>query len=245
MLRRLMKSSLRATGVYPIARAVKRSLSAEAKRVFRDEQQLYRSFLKPGDLVFDIGVNVGVKSEIFLALGARVVGVEPNPLCRPAIDFQFGSNPRFTLVQKAVGGEIGEATLYFVGTDATASLRKDWPWVGSKAAQARTQVTTLDELIAAYGVPALCKIDVEGFEKEVISGLTSLVPLITFEFHLRERERLQACIENLARLSPIEINVNLMDSGDLCFDTWLSPEDFLARTDLPEEADCWVRPKTL
>jgi FkbM family methyltransferase len=246
MFRRLVKNGLQMTGFYPVARFVTRALSADAKRIFRDELRLFRSFVKPGDLVFDIGVNVGVKSEIFLALGARVVGVEPNPLCKPAIDFQFGSNPRYTLVQKAVGGEIGQATLHFVGTDSTASLRDDWPFVtGSNIERTLTEVTTLDELIATYGIPTLCKIDVEGFERQVISGLTQLLPLLTFEYHLHERAELRACVESLARLGAIEINVNLMDTGDLRYDTWLSPEEFLARTDLPEAADCWVRPKSV
>ena len=36
--------------------------------------------------------------------------------------------------------------------------------------------TTLDELIAAYGIPAFVKIDVEGMEHEVLAGLSQPVP---------------------------------------------------------------------
>ena len=34
------------------------------------------------------------------------------------------------------------------------------------------EVTTLDDLIAVHGAPAFCKIDVEGFEVDVLAGLT-------------------------------------------------------------------------
>ncbi len=245
MLKRLVKNSLIKTGLFPAARALKRSFSGETRRIFRDEQRLYRPFVRPGDLVFDVGVNVGQKSEIFLAIGARVVGVEPNPMCWPVIDYQFGKNPNYTLVRKAAGDAVGEATLHFVGTDATASLREDWPYVsvdGSAVETAATPVTTLDELIATYGVPALCKIDVEGFEKHVMAGLGKPVPLVTFEYHLSEIAELRACLDQLASLGPIELNANVMDTGDLVFESWLSPEAFLAHPELPHEADCWVRP---
>src|SRR4051812_6131238 len=47
-----------------------------------DEQrrrELYRPYVRPGDLVFDIGANAGRVTETFMALGAQVVAVEPNP----------------------------------------------------------------------------------------------------------------------------------------------------------------------
>lgn len=43
-------------------------------------RKFYSQFLSPGDLVFDIGANVGVYTEVFSSLGSRVVAVEPNPI---------------------------------------------------------------------------------------------------------------------------------------------------------------------
>jgi hypothetical protein len=48
---------------------------AEVRKI----REFYRPFVKPGSLVFDIGANRGVHTREFLALGARVVAVEPIP----------------------------------------------------------------------------------------------------------------------------------------------------------------------
>ena len=40
-------------------------------------ENLYRQFINPGELVFDIGANTGSRSKVFMGLGARVVAVEP------------------------------------------------------------------------------------------------------------------------------------------------------------------------
>ena len=124
-LRRNVKLVLQRCGLYPVARAVSRRLSPSIRKVRQAETGLYRQFIKPGDLVFDIGVNVGQKSEIFLALGAAVIGVEPNPNCHEALAFQFDGNRRFPLIPKAAGATPGTAMLNFVSSDATASLRAD------------------------------------------------------------------------------------------------------------------------
>lgn len=44
------------------------------------------------------------------------------------------------------------------------------------------EVTTLDNLIATYGEPAFCKIDVEGFEVDVLAGLTRPLRGLSFEY---------------------------------------------------------------
>ncbi|MBB4153552.1 FkbM family methyltransferase [Sphingomonas jinjuensis] len=68
---------------------------------------------------------MGQKSQVFLAAGFRVIAVEPNPNCFPAINYKFGRNSDFTLVSSALGAAPGRTTLNFVDDDSTASLRAD------------------------------------------------------------------------------------------------------------------------
>jgi 16S rRNA A1518/A1519 N6-dimethyltransferase RsmA/KsgA/DIM1 with predicted DNA glycosylase/AP lyase activity len=54
----------------------------------------YRQFIKPNDLVFDVGANIGNYTAIFLALGARVLAIEPQAECMAQLRARFGRHPR-------------------------------------------------------------------------------------------------------------------------------------------------------
>jgi hypothetical protein len=67
-------------GLYRAARNGYERLFARARYDQRqNERDFYRRFIRPGDLVFDVGANVGKRSAVFLDLGATVVAIEPNP----------------------------------------------------------------------------------------------------------------------------------------------------------------------
>src|SRR5262245_14614026 len=78
----VIKSLARRAGLYRQTRWIYRHvLNREDFRHFELERALYRPFIHPGDLCFDIGANYGFKTEVFLSLGARVVAFEPQPDC--------------------------------------------------------------------------------------------------------------------------------------------------------------------
>jgi predicted RNA methylase len=71
---------------HPIKRVIRRrrdlkSLSAW-NSVDQRRSEFYSQFVSSGDLVFDVGANVGNRSKIFSRLGARVIAFEPQPACR-------------------------------------------------------------------------------------------------------------------------------------------------------------------
>ena len=79
-----------------------------------------------------------------------------------------------TVEAAAVGAEPGVAELRLGRYNGHSTLSSDWQeavdeerWAGS----VEVSVTTLDTLIARHGPPAFVKIDVEGFEAEVLAGL--------------------------------------------------------------------------
>lgn len=235
MLRDMLKTPLSRVGLLTPARHLYRRLDSKTRRERALFGRFYSSLIEPGALCFDIGANVGQTTEALLDCGSRVVAVEPNPRCVPALRWQFSRNPRVTLLRKAVGAEPGTATLNFTGTDPRSSIRNDWS-PSSNDATAEVAVTTLDELIEEYGRPNLCKVDVEGFEPEVFRGLSQPIPLIYFEVHEREIDQARGILSRLSSLGPItSVNLTTMDNEAWLFDEWLSVEEFSER--LAEKLD--------
>ena len=84
--------------------------------------------------------------------------------------------------------------------------------------------TTLDELIAAYGIPAFVKIDVEDMKHEVLAGLSQPVPVVSFEFVPSAPERALASVDRLEELGDYRFNVSLGESLTLEFRDWVGTE---------------------
>lgn len=156
------------------------------------ERRLYAQFLSAGDLAFDIGAHVGNRSRSLEALGARVVAVEPQPRFAAWLEWLFRGRPQVTVHRCALSGRAGQARLAVSRRHPTlATLDPNWrSQVATLPGFAHVRwesdlevpVETLDRLIARYGKPAFCKIDVEGHEAEVLSGLSTPLPALSFEY---------------------------------------------------------------
>lgn len=173
-------------------------------------RRLYRSILSPGDLVFDVGANVGNRTEAFLAVGARVVAVEPQADCARELRSRFASNPDVVVLQQALGDTPGRGSLFVADESTISSMALDWiasvqrdnlfPGHRWSEEPVEVAVTTLDELIARHGVPVFCKIDVEGYEQAVLAGLSQPLPLLSLEFTGGQIDRTAQAIERLEAL---------------------------------------------
>lgn len=195
----------------------------------------YAQFVDEGDLCFDIGAHVGNRVAAWLALGARVVAVEPQPSCMGLLQCWYGSNERVTLVDGAVGARAGVEQMYVCRNNPTVTtMSRQWIDEVTRVdgfASVRWQdevpvnVTTLDVLIARYGVPRFCKIDVEGYELAVLQGLSQPLRTISFEFVPASQQVSVGCVERLAGLGDYEFNWSKGESHRLVFDSWLSAEE--------------------
>src|SRR5262245_61186113 len=73
--------------------------------------RLYGQFVKPGDLVFDVGAHVGDRVAAFRRLGARVVAIEPQPALVKTLQLLHGRDRAVTIEPFAVGREAGDVEL--------------------------------------------------------------------------------------------------------------------------------------
>lgn len=176
--------------------------------------RLYGAFIGPGDLCFDVGAHVGSRVRCWRSLGARVVALEPHPDFANLLTRMFGRDPEVIIERSAVGAAAGRATLYESPRHPTVTTL-DAGWTEAAGAlpsfrgvswQPGPEVTviTLDALIETHGVPAFVKIDVEGLEAEVLSGLSRPLAALSFEYLAAMPERALRCLDRLDALGDYE-----------------------------------------
>jgi FkbM family methyltransferase len=196
--------------------------------------RLYARFVKPGDVVFDVGSHVGDRIGAFRRIGARVVACEPQPALVKTLRLIYGRDKSVTIEPVAVGRSAGQIELKINVDNPTVSTASDDfvkaadgapGWQGQNWGKSITVgMTTLDALIARHGMPAFMKIDVEGFEAEALGGLTQPVPALSFEFTTIQRDVAQACIQRCAELGYVRYNAVLGESQQMLHDDWQSAD---------------------
>jgi FkbM family methyltransferase len=196
---------------------------------------LYRRFVAPGDLVFDVGAHVGDRVAAFRRLGARVVAVEPQPALVRALRLLYGRDENVVIEPIAAGRHKGTIDLKLNldnPTVATASdhfieAAADAPgWEGQAwTSRVSVPVTTLDDLIALHGVPSFVKIDVEGFEAEVLIGLSRRISALSFEFTTIQRDVALLALQRCAELGYTRFDAALGESQTLVHGAWRDATD--------------------
>jgi FkbM family methyltransferase len=202
--------------------------------------KFYSQFIKKDDLCFDIGANFGLRTEIFLKLGAKVVAVEPQAVCMQKLQKKYGNNEKVTLIKKAISDNHGKEELMISDSHTLSSMSKEWIdsikssnmfFVSTQAFKwqktATVAVTTLDRLIYKYGKPAFCKIDVEGYEYRVIKGLSEPIKAVSFEFTPTPEFILSAIniVEYLASIGGFQFNYSFGESISLVLNDWVESEE--------------------
>jgi FkbM family methyltransferase len=208
----------------------------------------YARFVTAGDLVFDIGSHVGDRIGSFRRLGARVVAVEPQPLCMRAIRAIYADDDQVTLVEAACGEKAGSVRFFVNSANPTVSTvssrfveaaESASGWEGQVwDAEIEVPAVTFDALVHEYGVPAFAKVDVEGFEDAVLAGLSRPLPALSFEFTTIERAVAQRCLDRLSTLGFDGFDVSLGESMALHFQRWISADEMAAHLrSLPHAAN--------
>lgn len=166
---------------------------------------LYARLVRAGDVVYEVGGHIGYITQFLSHLvdpGGSVVVFEPGTNNLPYLRANVGGRPNVTVVPKGCGA-VNETRTFFIEdlTGQNNSFLDDYSLLKrseSKAMRAHVEATevevvTLDAVVTDRGdAPAFLKIDVEGFEFEVLAGaqqvLTDHQPLIMVEVTERKQE---------------------------------------------------------
>ena len=245
---RFAREALFGSRLFPAVRNVYQRVFDREKLASRKQMlDFYAGFMSRGDLVFDIGANVGEYSDTFLELGARVVAIEPNPVCCQRLKMVAKRGSNLVIENCAVGDLEGTASMHICSDSGLSTLSSEWyqtartsalhshaSWLGT----IDVKIATLDSLVAKYGVPTFIKIDVEGFEDRVLAGMSFQPQALSFEFHFALLNLVGACLRNPALHEAYSFNymVGMNPSFELA--AWVGAGDLeriLAQAHFEEE----------
>lgn len=195
-------------------------------------KRFYKDLLPIKALMFDIGAHVGSRSRSVLSIGGRSVAVEPQPLFARWLTWLFRNDPRVELVIAALGSQEGQANLQISSRHPTVSTLSDH-WIDQVQrsegfehvdwdSSIEVQVTTVDRLIEIHGRPDFLKIDVEGFEAEILAGCTIPIGLVAVEYLPAALNVLWQCIDRLEALGEAEYNYVTGESHRFELAQWVS-----------------------
>jgi len=153
------------------------------------------SRIAPSDSVYDIGANRGFYTQKFLEKTpqGKVFAFEPVPECNQVIQQLSGTSKHLFLNQMEVGSSKGVVPMS-IGTDvlnATSTIKNQ-----KNENDIMVEIDTIDNIVSYNkSVPNVLKIDVEGFELEVIKGMketlkNSTVQVIAMEIHFSSMEKM-------------------------------------------------------
>jgi FkbM family methyltransferase len=144
-------------------------------------------------LIFDIGANNGNTVEFYKNISEKVVCFEPNLDLVKGLKKRF-ENDNVIVDDRGLSDQVGEKKFMISNANTISTFSESWVndsrfsksynWDQSII----VKTTTLDSIIEEYGIPDFVKIDVEGYEYEVLKGLTKLLSETTFAFEWAEEQ---------------------------------------------------------
>jgi FkbM family methyltransferase len=147
-------------------------------------EKLFRKVLRPGNVAVDIGANIGYYTRILsrlVGVGGTVIAFEPLPAAFKILEMNCTDLSNTKLFPLALSDREGQTNFYIRKNGDMSSLNPD-----AHANKIRVKTTTADKILKNYEKLDLIKIDVEGFELEVIYGAQELLsiqkPIVYFEF---------------------------------------------------------------
>lgn len=189
------------------------------KRKFKT---FYSNFIGNSDFAITIGDSNGNISEILLQLGALVLVVEPLPENFVYAEKKLRNYSQTILLHEDIGAFNAQFT-YNEAYEKNILPYSSNLTVG--ADQSVVKIRTVDELIREYSLPAFIKINANGFENEVLKGLTIPILLISVSFYSYLHSKTTENVRRLMSIGNYEFNWILNEEAKFQSKEWLSPKE--------------------
>lgn len=160
-------------------------------------------------LIFDIGANRGFFTDTCLRTynNLKIVTIEPNINLYNFLLDKYKNNQSVLLLPNVVAENNDQLIDFFISnSDTISTAEMDWITKSrfsndhSWGEPIKIKSVSLDFLIQKYGTPDLIKIDVEGYELEVIKGLKNKQREICFEWAEEQYEKINETCKYLKNL---------------------------------------------
>jgi len=161
-----------------------------------DISNIVKTKLGVGDIVIDLGANIGLATAIFQSKGSTVYAIEPNPYAFRKLERRFRKNLQVLPIQAAAVIDDTEFVPLFMHVasgssplkySTGSSLMEDKPNIDSSSF-INVKGFNLIQLIQSLGKIKILKMDVEGYETKLIpaiinSGAISNIEYVFVETH--------------------------------------------------------------
>nr|VFK56567.1 MAG: methyltransferase, FkbM family [Candidatus Kentron sp. TC] len=163
--------------------------------------RLFRALIAPDDVVADIGANIGLTAILFSALAKHVHAFEPSPSTFEILDGNLAraGATNAEAINLGLGDKTESQTITFAKNNRSGGYvsSKIRPEAGHITEKIR--IETLDGYFADKQlIPNFLKIDVEGFERNVLEGGTEFLrkykPIVVLEMN-------HFCLDVLQRIT--------------------------------------------
>jgi FkbM family methyltransferase len=183
----------------------------------RTSMRAFSKLVRPGDTVLEVGGHIGYVTAYFAYLvgsAGHVFVFEPGPNNLPYLRRNVGTHAQVSIIEAGVGSASGHAAFFtedltgqnnsFVKDFEHLRINREVAGVETNVTAVQVEVVTLDAFASERKIaPSFVKIDVEGFELEVLKGAKRLLadarPTLMVEVQA-EHEALSKLAEELGYL---------------------------------------------
>lgn len=205
---------------------------------------LIRNFVEAGQIIFDVGANIGQKADFFIGTGAKVICFEPQPNCVEFLNQKYENNPQVAIINKGLADHPGEMQLS-ISSDLNVLSTFSDKWKTGRFAgvnwdrEITVEISTLDEMIQLFGCPQFCKIDVEGLEYLVLKGLSQPIPCLSFEFTIEFIDDAKKSVAHLETLGYKQFNLAKGEDSHLALAEWVPGSSLFEYISSSNEHQLW------